>query len=389
MTTTVTRAGVAAVARQELRLRLRAGRWKLLLLAWLVLLGLFTVLTTLAAGSQPGLEDDGVLVFGALVLFVLGLALLVVPSLAAQSVNGDRERGTLASLQVTRLTAWEITLGKFLAAWGTAVLFLLLTAPYVLVTVVQGGVGLGRVVVVTLVLALLLGTVCAVSLMLSALLARTTTSGVLSYLAVGALTIGTLIAFGLGTYVTAEDVVERYPVVDCATSEGFDELYGGLSGEPVPARPDGSYAPEDLPDGCSQRTESFATTRTRTDRVWWLLAPNPFVVVADAAPSLGPVPEGLGERERRAAAQARDLDVLGQLGDGVREARQGPVGSGGPATAVFVPSSELEEPAVEDPGAVWPYGLAFDVLLATGALTVTARRLRTPSRTLPRGQRVA
>jgi hypothetical protein len=53
-------------------------------------------------------------------LFVLGLALLVVPSLAAQSVNGDRERGTLATLQVTRLSAGEITLGKFVAAWGTA-----------------------------------------------------------------------------------------------------------------------------------------------------------------------------------------------------------------------------------------------------------------------------
>ena len=382
-----TRAGVAAVARQELRLRLRAGRWKLLLVAWLVLLGVFTVFTSLLAGTEEDLDAGGVLVFGALVLFVLGLALLVVPSLAAQSVNGDRERGTLASLQVTRLTPWEITLGKFLAAWGTAALFLLLTGPFVLAAVLQGGVTLGRVAVLAVVVALLLGTVCAVSLMLSALLARTTTSGVLSYLAVAALTIGTLLAFGLGAALSTEDVVESYPSVQCATTEGFEELYGGPFGTdpaPVPLS-DGSYRPEDLPAGCTQTTESYETQQARTDRVWWLLAPNPFVVVADAAPSLGEVPPGLVGRERQEAESARELDVLGAIGDAVREARQGP---GGPAPARSVGFEEVERP-VDEPGAVWPYGLAFDVLLGVGALVVTERRLRTPSRVLPRGQRVA
>jgi hypothetical protein len=38
---------------------------------------------------------------------------------------------------------------------------------------------------------------------------------------------------------------------------------------------------------------------------------------------------------------------------------------------------------------VWPWGLAFDVLLGAGALWLTARQLRTPSRDLPLGQRVA
>jgi hypothetical protein len=45
-----------------------------------------------------------------------------------------------------------------------------------------------------------------------------------------------------------------------------------------------------------------------------------------------------------------------------------------------------------DPGAgspVWPWGLGFDVLLGAGAVAITIRRLRTPSRRLPRGVRVA
>jgi hypothetical protein len=38
---------------------------------------------------------------------------------------------------------------------------------------------------------------------------------------------------------------------------------------------------------------------------------------------------------------------------------------------------------------VWPWGLAIDLLLGAGALALTIRQLRTPTRTLPRGVRIA
>ena len=60
----------------------------------------------------------GAVMFGVVVLVVLALALLVAPALAAQSVNGDRERGTLATLQVTRLRAGEIAVGKLARVLG-------------------------------------------------------------------------------------------------------------------------------------------------------------------------------------------------------------------------------------------------------------------------------
>src|SRR5205085_921714 len=148
--------------------------------------------------------NKGVVVYGGLTLLVLGLALLVAPTLSAQSVNGDRERGTLATLQVTRLTAGDIALGKFVASWGTGLVFLGLTLPMVVFCMTQGGVPLTRVLVVTLVLALLLGSIVAIALCLSTLLSRTTTSGVLAYLAVFLLTVGTLISFGLATALTQE-----------------------------------------------------------------------------------------------------------------------------------------------------------------------------------------
>lgn len=348
----MTGSGIATVARQEFRLRIRAGRWKVLLGVWFVVLLAFTALLDAALGAvtDPDVQG-GAILYGGLMLFVLGLALLVVPALAAQSVNGDRERGTLATLQVTRLSAGEIALGKFAAAWGTALVFLALTLPLVAYAMAQGGVPFTRVLVVTLVLALLLGTVCAISLWLSSVLSRTTTSGVLAYLAVFGLTVGTLIVFGLVAAVTAE----RY-------TETFDNSC--------------EFEPPD--SGCVEGTQSFESTRLRTDRIWWLLAPNPFVVLADASPRRTPREVRPDDFTQDQFGQD-DLDPLGGIGRAVRLLR-------------FTPDEsealqDTELATLERP--VWPTGLAINTLLGVGALVLTTRRLRTPSRTLPRGQRVA
>jgi ABC-2 type transport system permease protein len=122
-------------------------------------------------------------------------------------------------------------------------------------------------------------------------------------------------------------------------------------------------------------TETLTGQRARPDRVWWLLAPNPFVILADAAPQLPP--ETAQERQRRLALEQRgvnvsnlrDSDPLGGLGRAVRGAHKSPGSSTG--------------------SPVWPWGLGFDVLVGAGALWLTARRLRTPTRDLPLGQRVA
>jgi ABC-2 type transport system permease protein len=357
--------GIGVVARQEFRLRIRAGRWRWLLAAWVLVLVGFTVLLRAAAGTADALQDKGTVVFGGLMLFVLGLALLVVPSLAAQSVNGDRERGTLATLQVTLLSPAEITLGKFAAAWGTSLVFLALTLPMVLYAVTQGGVTLSRVVVVLAVIAVLLGTVCAVSLWLSAVLTRTTTSAVLAYLGVFGVTIGTLVVFGLGTALTAEDYTENVPVSSACQNRGDADTQLECSDE-----------------------QPYTSTRARTDRTWWLLAPNPFVILADAAPQLPPLREGsLSDEELFRQEEARSLDPLGQIGTSVSGLRVAPRDQ--PDDAAFFTSSDQFVDLTPDGPPVWPTGLAVDVAVAALALVLTGRRLRTPSRTLPRGQRVA
>ena len=348
--------GVLTVARLEFRLRIRAGRWRWLVGAWFVVLALVTWLVR-AAASQPNIVGDsverertlGAVMFGVVVLVVLALALLVAPALAAQSVNGDRERGTLATLQVTRLRAGEIALGKLLASWGTALVFLAVTLPLALWCYAEGGLSVGRIAGVYLVTALLLGVVCAISLGLSALLARSTTSGVLAYLTVFALAAGTAITFGLVTASTQQTVT------------GSSRLCDGPGSD------------------CTET--SYQTTIARPDRTWWLLAPNPFVVLADSAPA-GPV-----HRERLPNGQVvevpADVDVLGSLSRELHRIRATPHRVEDQyGTAFVVPDGVTGGP-------VWPLGLGIDLALAAGALWLTTVRLRTPTRRLARGQRVA
>jgi ABC-type transport system involved in multi-copper enzyme maturation permease subunit len=306
----VTGHGVFLVAGQEFRLRLRTGRWPWLLVAWVAVVWLFTALLDSAYGDDNAAAGPGVPLFGNLMLFVLALVLIVSPSFTAQSINGDRERGTLATLQVTRLTAADIAVGKLLAGWAVGVGALLCTVPFVGWAVARGGVGVFRAVVVMAVMAVLMGVICAVSQAWSAVVARSITSAALSYITVFAMAVGTVVVPGL------------------------------------------------LASGAN---------RVDDDQLWWMLAPNPFVVLADAAPALPPV---IGYNGR---PQPQPSDPLGEIGRSVRWMR----------------SDRLDANNRSDAPPVWPYGLGFNLLLGAASVLLTIRRLRTPAVAPPRGTRVA
>jgi hypothetical protein len=270
---------------------------------------------------------------------------------------------------VTQLSPGDIAAGKLLSAWLTVLAALAPAVPFVAWSIVIGGAGragAGRAARTIAVIAVLAVVFCAIAQALSALVDRTIVAALLSYVAVFALTFGTLIAFGL--------------------TLGFN------------AR--------------------GAVTAPRADRVWWLLAPNPYAIVGDAADAAwarpapqqgsGPVmvrpqimvigrgqcvvpgsaacagqpasPPGVqvfrlppGGPLYREAAPARApvgvIDPLNAISNAVRAARGGPVGGAS--------------------GPIWPYGLAFDALAGAVSLWVTITKLRTPARALPRGRRIA
>jgi ABC-type transport system involved in multi-copper enzyme maturation permease subunit len=329
--------GAMLVALQEFRIRLRTGRWRWLLIGWVIVLAVFTMLTDLAFTKGSSFDPRnvrGVPLFGTLMLFVLACVLVISPALTSQAINGDRERGTLATLQATKLRPVQIALGKLIAAWGVGLVMLACTLPFILYAMARGGIQLERVAAVYGVVALLIGVVCAISQALSAMLARSITSALLSYVTVFALSVGTLIAFALlGTVVTTQRLIDP-----------------GIEGG-------GSYVVED----------------SRTDLIWPVLAPNPFVVLIDSAPRVPPRILDTGEEIR-----IEDYDPLSALSRTIRQVRL-------PPNSRYI---DYNNQIVQgDP--VWPWGLGFDLLLGIGCVAITTRRLRAPARRLASGVRIA
>ena len=380
--------GIRTIAVLELRQRLRTSRWPIVLGIWILIIGAVAGLTWWAVSSQPGdpattlVGDRGTTLYDVVLFFVLGLGMLVVPSLTATSINGDREHGVLATLQTTLLTPADIVVGKLLAAWAISLAFLLAASPFLVWAWIAGGVEVGRMLLAVTVLLFVLAVVCAMGLMFSALTARTIASAVLTYLTVAALTFGTVIAFLISMPIMATEQTVRVKTVPDAWFQ-----------QNQPANPDNQTFTEPTAADCVYVTR--VQSIMHTERTWWLLALNPFVVVADAAPSRKPV-TFLG------------FEPLQQISDGARAARMGTTAQSlnecwpetQPSQEMNAMSQQQQEQLMRQEQqlqrdrlnkvpAVWPYGFVFLGALGAASTWVAVRRLRTPIRRLPRGTRIA
>ena len=85
--------GIRTIMVLELRQRVRATRWRVMLGIWLAVLILLCGGLTIAAAatsSEPS-KEFFVPLYDLVVCFVLGIGLIVAPTLSATSINGDRE----------------------------------------------------------------------------------------------------------------------------------------------------------------------------------------------------------------------------------------------------------------------------------------------------------
>ena len=336
--------GIATVIRLELRQRVRSSRWQLMLGLFFVTIAVFCGLTMAVSGFD---DSSGSFVYGAVAFIVLTMGLLVAPAMSSTSINGDRASGTLATLQMTLLSPAEIVLGKLLAGWFTALVFMATAMPFLLLAMLPGGTSPLRFVVTTVMMAVMLLTMCAIALGFSALTARTVSSVVMTYLVTAFLCLGTLLLFGLS--MPFIEMKQTVPILTNPPDYNWDQS------TPIP------------------RSQCAVINDTRTiyhtELTWWLLAANPYVVVADAAPGQS------------------DEDVFSIIKIGVRTAANGPELPVDECWAAQDTSNDVGEPMPD--GVVWPFGLIINGGLAAGALALAVHRLSLPVRRLPRGTRIA
>ncbi|WP_207453725.1 ABC transporter permease [Herbiconiux sp. SYSU D00978] len=345
-------AGIGTVVSLELRQRVRG-------VAWYVLLGVFVALVAivslvLAASLGSWTDDAGAAIYSTVVYFVLLLATLVSPALSGNAINGDRESGTLATTQVTLISTPQLVLGKCLAAWVSSLAFLVAAVPFLVFAGFFGGVRAEVVLVSIVVLLVELGVVSALGVGLSGLLRRPLFSIVVTYLTVAMLSVGTLIAFGIAGLAIQTTATQRYESFGGPTFEDWDNT-----------------------ESCTVQEQEI--TLPRFDTAWWVLASNPYVVLADAVPTTF---------DRHGSP----TDLFGVVKTGVRSA-QLPVGEQDPREYDCDPSTWGSYPTPEQIVATtvptWFVGLAIHVGLGVAALAGAVATTRTPSRRLAAGSRVA
>jgi ABC-type transport system involved in multi-copper enzyme maturation permease subunit len=362
-------AGIRDVVVLELKQRLRSRGWYIMLGIWFILTGLVTWLTWASwnaqreaqrsySGFMPPETGPGSMIFEVVLAFVLLFALLVAPALSANAVNGDRAGGTLAILQVTLLRPGQILWGKFFAAWAAALAFLVASTPFLVIGVALGGMTPGHVVVALLMLALEVGVVCAIGVGISALAGRPLFSIVVTYLAVAGLVFGSLIAFGLGTGLSQGTIMANQ-----AQYRSYSP-YEPLEKQPEPMEPE--YT-------CSGPLQ--AQPAVHTERVAWMLAMNPYVVVADAIPYT--------VRSSNAFGMSSPVGAIESISQGARYAMAGPDGTYPCA------NGEAKPRYLAQSTPLWPLGLGLQLLLAGLLMWLGWRSLRTPAHRLARGTRIA
>ena len=392
-------AALRTVVGMELRQRLRSRGWYVLLGLFFLLVGVVTLgalgLRAISAGDMAGmsaahqetvLRTAGQWMFDGVLMFTLTLALLVAPALAANAISGDRAGGTLAITQVTLLSTGQLMAGKWLAAWIASAAFVAAALPWLAVAAVVGRVSPLYVLVGILMILVEFAVVTGIGVAVSAIAGRTLFAVVVTYLLVAMLCIGSVVALVLSLQFMSVPVRASQPEYASAQETLSEEQMASMSDEDWNAY-DAEQARQ-FPEAFDQVADACVGPVTDQEvpdgrRVAWLVAPNPFMVVADASPWIVPPATGSTTTPAPGAGPLNGLSAV------YRQAQRDPRAS------VECLDGELRRldpsamPDREGTWPMWPLGLAMQGALTAGLLWWGHRRLDTPAGRLASGTRVA
>ncbi|MED5803786.1 ABC transporter permease subunit [Gordonia sp. Z-3] len=367
---------VSVLVGLEVRQRVRTTRWKITLtVAFLVISAvvfgsMFIALSPAGAAYRDWAQNLYTIVLGTL----LFLGIVLAPTLTATAINGDRKDATLAVVQATPISNWQLAAGKLIGSWVSCLALLMVALPYVVWAIVAAPYGIGSGVLGVVVCALLFACYCGIGLGFSALTSRPAGSAVLTQATVFFLLLGLPALFGLLYTTTAQE----HEVVRAQYSW-----------------PDEFSEPVRTPPPCAdvEVTETFH----HTERIWWLLAPNPALIVPDiVAPHDNPPVHGwvsdtspAGPTLAAPVAEMLSSTRMGPYVDAPKCAEQtvyySSSGDNGPS-AFYRDQRAHQHARIGDS---WYIGLLINVAFGGIGLTIAARRLRVPAGRLPKGVRIA
>jgi ABC-type transport system involved in multi-copper enzyme maturation permease subunit len=265
-------AGIGGVATKELRGRMRGWRAFAILTVYLAALAgvLFLVYlgirqSSLNGGSATTLSSAGSAIFQVLMVLQLILVVFLAPASTSGAISLEREKQTLDLLAATPVPSLAVVIGKLVSALGFMLLQVIASLPLVAVVFVFGGVApddLLRAYLVLLVSGLGFG---CIGIAFSAIVRRSQTASVLTWLSALVLTFGTAFVF--------------YQWVGMADSQKAQRLQveGAVAPQPVMIGPNGLV----VDDTSGTTTTTGASTADVVYPPDWMLWLNPGLAMGD------------------------------------------------------------------------------------------------------------
>lgn len=212
------------ITRREIKTRFRTGRSALTVSAWLLFVGvsgylIFRIAQSFASdrfrfsGGSAVLASSlmGSMMFELLALLLLSAVLLVVPTVAALAVVGERERLTLELLQVSQLRARHVVVGKLASSLAYLLLLVVAIAPILTLPLLIGGVTLLDIIAAIGMIGATAIMIGAVSIWISSAVKTSRAAVALSLLFVGLLVVGSLLAMAGELFAFQADDGQFFP----------------------------------------------------------------------------------------------------------------------------------------------------------------------------------
>jgi ABC-type transport system involved in multi-copper enzyme maturation permease subunit len=265
-------AGIGGVATKELRGRMRGWRAFAILTVYLAALAGILFLVYLAirqssmnGGSATTLSSAGQAIFQVLMVLQLILVVFLAPASTSGAISLEREKQTLDLLAATPIPSLAVVIGKLVSALGFMLLQVIATLPLVAVVFVFGGVApddLLRAYVVLVISGFGFG---CIGIAFSAIVRRSQTATVLTWLSALGLTLGTAGVFYMWAATADSQTAQRL------------QMDGSVAPQPAMIGPNGAIVPD-------TGATTNPTAASAADVVYppeWLLWLNPGLAMGD------------------------------------------------------------------------------------------------------------
>lgn len=239
------------IIEKDLKTKMRGWRTPVLLSIYLLFLAGVLYLFFLANnqinynyGSSTFTPRIAVNAYNLIAAFQFGLLMLIVPALTSTAISGERERQTLDLMLCSDISTWSVVIGKLVVSIAHIMFLVFASLPVLGMVFMFGGISFGEIMLLFLFYILTALMVASLGVFLSTVFKKNVTSIITTYIALGILGIGPIIAVfvwamfyersntGQITYSMISSFLFPSPLFGFTSfmTGGMSSIFGGLYG---------------------------------------------------------------------------------------------------------------------------------------------------------------